>query len=106
MTDISLDKDERAILDWIESRGDHMIDTVKAWSKINSGSRNADGLETMRTALSEAFSELEGDVSAVELEPSTTVELDGEIREVPYTPSMKVSKRPEAPGPHRAHRAP
>lgn len=97
MTDISLDKDERAILDWIESRGDHMIDTVKAWSKINSGSRNADGLETMRTALSEAFSELEGDVSAVELEPSTTVELDGEIREVPYTPSMKVSKRPEAP---------
>lgn len=97
MTDISLDKDERDILDWVESRGDHMIDTVKTWSKINSGSRNAEGLETMRKVLSEAFSELEGEVSAVELKPSTTVELDGEIREVPYTPSMKVSKRPEAP---------
>lgn len=97
MTDISLDKDERDVLDWVASRGDHMIDTVKTWSKINSGSRNAEGLETMRKVLSEAFSELEGEVSAVELKPSTTVELDGEIREVPYTPSMKVSKRPEAP---------
>ncbi|WP_022699783.1 hydrolase [Oceanicaulis alexandrii] len=97
MTDISLDQDERKILDWVESRGDHMIDTVKAWSRINSGSRNLDGLETMRSVLSDAFSELEGDVSAVELKPSTTVELDGDIKEVPYTPSMKVSKRPEAP---------
>lgn len=97
MTDISLDTDERDVLDWVENRGDHMIDTVKTWSKINSGSRNAEGLETMRKVLSEAFSELEGEVSAVELKPSTTIELDGEIREVPYTPSMKVSKRPEAP---------
>ncbi|WP_440959523.1 hydrolase [Oceanicaulis sp. LC35] len=97
MTDITLDQDERDILNWVESRGDHMIGTVKTWSRINSGSRNADGLEAMRTALSDAFAELEGDVSAVELKPSTTVELDGEIREVPYTPSMKVSKRPDAP---------
>ena len=97
MTDISLDQDERKVLDWVESRGDHMIDTVKAWSRINSGSRNLDGLETMRSVLSDAFSELEGDVRAVELKPSTTVELDGDIKEVPYTPSMKVSKRPEAP---------
>jgi hypothetical protein len=33
MTDISLDQDERKVLDWVESRGDHMIDTVKAWSQ-------------------------------------------------------------------------
>ncbi|WP_306017392.1 hydrolase [Oceanicaulis sp. MMSF_3324] len=97
MTDISLDHDERKVLDWVESRGDHMIETVKTWSTINSGSRNAEGLETMRSALSDAFAELEGDVSAVELKPSTTVELDGEIKDVPYTPSMKVSKRPDAP---------
>jgi glutamate carboxypeptidase len=70
---------------------------VKTWSRINSGSRNADGLEAMRKALGEAFAELDGEVSAVELQPSTTVELDGEVREVAYTPSMKVSKRPDAP---------
>lgn len=97
MSALSLDAEERKILEWVDGRADHMIDTVKTWSRINSGSRNADGLETMRKVLGEAFSELEGEVSAVELQPSTTVELDGEVREVAYTPSMKVSKRPDAP---------
>jgi glutamate carboxypeptidase len=97
MSELSLDTEERKILDFVDSRADHMIATVKDWSRINSGSRNADGLESMRKVLSEAFAELEGEVSAVELEPSTTVELDGEVRDVPYTPSMKVSKRPDAP---------
>jgi len=97
MTDLTLDRQERTILDWVESRGDNMIDTVKAWSEINSGSRNTDGLETMRAVMGEAFAELEGEVQAVELQPSTTVELDGEVKDIVYTPSMKVSKRPEAP---------
>jgi len=97
MTDLTLDRQERTILDWVESRVDHMIDTVKAWSEINSGSRNTDGLETMRAVMGEAFAELEGEVQAVELQPSTTVELDGEVKDIVYTPSMKVSKRPEAP---------
>ncbi|MGJ3232620.1 MAG: hydrolase [Oceanicaulis sp.] len=97
MSELSLDTEERKILDWVDGRADHMIETVKTWSRINSGSRNADGLEEMRKVLSDAFAELEGEVSAVELQPSTTVELDGEVREVPYTPSMKVSRRPDAP---------
>ena len=100
MTDlpkIELDKTETDILDWIEGRADGMIDTVKHWSKINSGSRNPDGLEAMRKELAEAFGELEGEVSAVELKPSQTVESNGEIRDIEYTPSMKVSKRPDAP---------
>jgi glutamate carboxypeptidase len=92
-----LDKTERDILDWVDGRADGMIDTVKRWSKINSGSRNPDGLEAMRSELSTAFAELEGEVSAVELAPSQTVEADGEIKDIVYTPSMKVSKRPDAP---------
>jgi len=97
MTDFTLDAEERQVLDWIDTRADHMIDTVKAWSKINSGSRNPDGLEAMRARLAEAFGELEGEVSAVELQPSQTVETNGEIRDIEYTPSLKVSKRPDAP---------
>lgn len=97
MADFTLDTQERKVLDWVDTRADHMIDTVKAWSQINSGSRNPDGLETMRARLSEAFAELEGEVSAVELAPSQTVENDGEIRDIDYTPSLKVSKRPDAP---------
>ena len=97
MADFELDTEERKVLDWVDTRADHMIATVKDWSRINSGSRNSDGLETMRARLSEAFAELEGEVSAVELSPSQTVENDGEIRDIVYTPSMKVSKRPDAP---------
>lgn len=97
MTDFTLDAEERQVLDWIDTRADHMIDTVKAWSKINSGSRNRDGLEAMRSKLAEAFGELEGEISAVDLQPSQTVEANGEIRDIEYTPSLKVSKRPDAP---------
>lgn len=97
MADYDLDSDERAVLDWIDGRADHMIDTVKTWSRINSGSRNRDGLETMRGVLAEAFAELEGDISAVELQPSQSVETNGEIVDLEYTPSLKVSKRPNAP---------
>ncbi len=97
MTDFTLDAEERQVLDWIDTRAGHMIDTVKTWSKINSGSRNPDGLEAMRSKLAEAFGELEGEVSAVDLKPSQTVESNGEIRDIEYTPSLKVSKRPDAP---------
>jgi glutamate carboxypeptidase len=97
MTDFTLDAEERKVLDWIDTRADHMIDTVKTWSKINSGSRNPDGLEAMRGKLAEAFRELEGEISAVELQPSQMVEANGEVRDIEYTPSLKVSKRPDAP---------
>ncbi|MCR9130749.1 MAG: hydrolase [Alphaproteobacteria bacterium] len=97
MIDFTLDAEERQVLDWIDTRAGHMIDTVKTWSKINSGSRNPDGLEAMRSKLAEAFGELEGEVSAVDLKPSQTVESNGEIRDIEYTPSLKVSKRPDAP---------
>ena len=97
MSDFTLDDEERRVLDWVDARADHMIDTVKDWSRINSGSRNPEGLETMRARLAEAFGELEGEVGAVELQPSQSVEPDGEIRDIEYTPSLKVSKRPDAP---------
>ena len=97
MAELSLQAEEKQILDWVDSRGDHMIDMVKTWSGINSGSRNVEGLETMRAVLTEAFGELDATMSAVELQPSTTMERDGEIREMHYTPALKVSKRPDAP---------
>lgn len=97
MAAFELDQDERSALNWLEGRGDHMIETVKAWSAINSGSRNREGLEAMRAELSEAFAELAGQVSAVELKPSQTVEPNGELRDINYTPAMRVSQRPDAP---------
>ena len=92
-----LDSSEQDVLDWVDSRADHMIETVKRWSSINSGSRNPDGLEAMRKELGEAFGELGAKVDAVELAPSQTVELNGEVKDIVYTPSLKVSQRPDAP---------
>lgn len=94
---VELNADERAVLDWIDTRSDHMIETVKAWSAINSGSRNAEGLERMRACLNEAFAELGGEISAVDLPPTTIVEPDGTVREQGFTPAFHCRLRPQAP---------
>lgn len=97
MSEITLDSEERRVLDWIDSRADHMIATVKDWSRINSGSHNRAGLDAMRKRLAEAFGALEADACEVELPSSQVVEKTGEIRDVEYPPALKVSKRPDAP---------
>jgi glutamate carboxypeptidase len=94
---LDLTPDERTVLDWIETRHDGMIDTVKAWSRINSGSRNADGLERMRSELETAFSEIDGaSITAVDLPPSTCVTEGGQVIQQVYTPSFHCQVRPEA----------
>lgn len=94
---ITLSAEETAILDWVDTRADGMIATVKDWSAINTGSRNADGLEVMRARLTDAFAELDARIEPVELPPSQTVTNDGEIVDVDYTPALKISQRPDAP---------
>jgi glutamate carboxypeptidase len=94
---LQINAEERAVLDWIDTRADHMIETVKAWSAINSGSRNAEGLERMRACLEEAFAELGGEISAVELPPTTIVDPDGTVRQQAFTPSFHCRLRPQAP---------
>ncbi|MFN3835849.1 MAG: hydrolase [Glycocaulis sp.] len=94
---ITLSAEEKAVLDWVDTRADGMIAAVKDWSAINTGSRNADGLELMRARLTEAFAELEARIEPVELSPSQTVTNDGEIVDVNYTPALKISQRPDAP---------
>ncbi|KPP82565.1 MAG: glutamate carboxypeptidase [Oceanicaulis sp. HLUCCA04] len=97
MSAMTLSADEKSVLNHLESQGDSMIADVRRWSAINSGSRNADGLERMRGELETAFSRLDARMEAVELQPSETVTPDGEIRPVEYTPALKVSARPDAP---------
>jgi len=97
MSAMTLSADEKSVLNHLESQSDSMIADVRRWSAINSGSRNADGLERMRGELETAFSRLDARMEAVELQPSETVTPDGEIRPVEYTPALKVSARPDAP---------
>lgn len=94
---VELNTDERAALDWIDTRQDHMVTTLRDWVTINSGSRNTGGLETMRGRLDTAFSELGGEIRAEPLKPTTVVERNGEVREQNYAPSFHLIQRPEAP---------
>ena len=104
MSAMTLSADEKSVLNHLESQGDSMIADVRRWSAINSGSRNADGLERMRGELETAFSRLDARMEAVELQPSETVTPDGEIRPVEYTPALKVSARPRCAGARGADR--
>ncbi|MEN0652447.1 MULTISPECIES: hydrolase [Hyphobacterium] len=93
---IDISPDERAALDWIDTRADGMIATLKDWVRINSGSRNADGLERMRGELERVFAETGGRIEAVELPPSEAVGPDGSVMQQAYTPSFHLSVRPDA----------
>jgi len=97
LKNVELNAEERAVLDWVDSRADHMIETVKDWASINSGSKNPEGLETMRARLGEAFAELGGEISAIELPPSKAVLPNGQVVEQEYTPSFHCRIRPQAP---------
>lgn len=93
---IDISADEARVLDWIETRADGMVATLQDWVRINSGSRNADGLETMRAELERVFAETGGTVRAVELPASQAVAPDGSVVEQGYTPSFHLSVRPDA----------
>lgn len=96
MKSISLNLEEISVLHWIEQESDWMIETVKSWSKINSGSYNRDGLDRMRPKIMEAFSSLEARVETVDLPSSQIVEKDGAISDIDYAPAIKVSSNQDA----------
>jgi len=93
---IDISPGEQAALDWIDTRADGMVATLKDWVRINSGSRNSDGLERMRGELERVFAETGGRIEAVELPPSEAVAPDGSVMQQAYTPSFHLSVRPDA----------
>lgn len=93
---IDISAEEKSALDWIETRADGMAATLKDWVRINSGSRNTDGLERMRGELERVFAETGGRITAVDLPPSEAVAPDGSVVQQSYTPSFHLSVRPDA----------
>lgn len=80
----------------IDGTLDDMAQTVIAWSHINSGSKNRDGLKIMRKKLVKALSELPGIVSQPKLKNGQYVSDDGNVNNVEYEPAILLSVRPEA----------
>jgi glutamate carboxypeptidase len=94
-----LTRDDQAVLDSLSERGGDMVGRAVDWCAVNSGSRNIDGLSATLEILTKACGDsLPG--AELTLEPlADTVEIaaDGSERTHRYTPSILVTRRPDAP---------
>lgn len=91
-----LSNEEQAVLSALSGRQTDMHEQLIAWSHINSGSHNQDGLREMRAQLCAAFSQLPGVIVEADLAPGQYVEPDGEKRAVTYEPAVLLTVRPDA----------
>lgn len=74
-----------------------MLDQVLAWSAINTGTANLDGLARQWDALADAFAALPGTISAGTPSRVVAVTPDGREREQVHGAHLVVSVRPDAP---------
>jgi glutamate carboxypeptidase len=88
--------DVRKALDGIDARQQEMVDTVLAWSRVNSGSRNLGGLDEMERLILDAFKVLEPEVELIDLEDGEAVNEAGEVVTVKNGRTIRLFKRPTA----------
>lgn len=91
----SLDAQERAAI--MRASDAPMLDQVLAWSAINSGSRNLDGLATMAGLLADAFSALPGELALLDPAPVEAMAPDGSLKTIPHGRNLHLKVRPDAP---------
>jgi len=84
------------ILHGVDARSSEMVETVEAWSRVNSGSNNAAGLQQMEALVLEAFAPLGAEVELIKLSDGEKVDDAGEILPVKNGNSIRLFKRPEA----------
>ncbi len=90
-TDISRD------LAFLDGRRGAMVDALRDWCAINTGSLNLDGLARMRAALAGAFADLGAEVEEIESAPQEIVTPAGETKTRTLGACLRILKRPQAP---------
>lgn len=73
-----------------------MLSQVQAWSAVNTGTRNLDGLARQWDLLADAFADLPGDIRKVEPARVTAIAADGHEEEVGHGAHFVLSVRPQA----------
>jgi glutamate carboxypeptidase len=81
----------------LDDEGQLLVSRAEAWSMVNSGSYELDGLARMRALLADAFAALPGDLAELALAPTLRVRADGETVELAHGAAIRVRVRPEAP---------
>jgi glutamate carboxypeptidase len=74
-----------------------MLAQVEAWSAINSGSRNLEGLETVAYMLTDAFAELPGEMRLVDSAPVDAIDSAGKPYQIEHGRNLRLTVRPDAP---------
>jgi glutamate carboxypeptidase len=74
-----------------------MLEQVRGWSGVNSGSRNLAGLADIAATLADAFAPLPGGLTLVDAEPVEAVAPDGTTQPIAHGRNLHLRVRPEAP---------
>lgn len=74
-----------------------MLDQVLAWSAVNSGSRNLDGLARMAGLLGDGFSALPGSAVLVDAAPVDAIDASGKKFDIAHGRNLHLKVRPDAP---------
>ncbi|WP_374406107.1 hydrolase [Pelagerythrobacter sp.] len=74
-----------------------MLEQVQAWSAINTGTANLEGLARQADALAEAFAALPGEIEFVDPAPVTAIDAAGNEVERQFGRHMVLRVRPDAP---------
>lgn len=88
---------DQTVLDHVETRGPAIVARAVEWANVNSGSRNAAGLEAVLTLLEAEARRLPAEVVRVPTAGSTTVADDGSVRAEAHADALRITARPDAP---------
>ncbi len=88
---------EAAVLASTEAQGAVMLENVRHWAAINSGSDNLEGLAALLTVLAAAFRPLGGALALREADTSESVDRDGAVRATRHGRNLHLVQRPDAP---------
>ena len=90
-----LTSEEEAAVEYCSDRD--MVAQVESWARVNSGSRNLDGLAEMATIYADAFAVLPGEIALKEASPVEAVAPDGSVQAIAHGRNLHLKVRPGAP---------
>ncbi|QTC91996.1 hydrolase [Brevundimonas goettingensis] len=88
---------DQTVLDHVAAREAAIIGRAVDWAGINSGSRNAAGLNAMLDVLEAEARRLPAEVVRIPTQGSTTVGDDGTVKAEAHADALQITARPEAP---------
>ncbi len=88
---------DQTVLDHVAARRTAIIDRTIAWANMNSGSRNADGLNHVLDALEAEARAMPAEIVRVPTQGSTSIGDDGSVQTEAHADALKIVARPDAP---------